>query len=177
MVHSRRILAPIGVFTNRGIFKLLSVSLDIAGAVARVLGVMPKTKLLRERMVQEFPVFVIERFDARGLRARAVARSRDPFPSPSSSRAADPATRVFHAVGVRRTRVTAEARDDVSLMHLNRKFLSNVEWLDSGVGNQFYVSTIADDSRNVAFQVRVSSEGAAQQVVNVVQELATSCGS
>jgi hypothetical protein len=65
---------------------------------------------------------------------------------------------------------------DVSLRHLNRQFLTNVEWNDPGVGNTFYIITIADDSRRVAFTVKVSSEQAAQWVVGAVQELAASCG-
>jgi hypothetical protein len=66
---------------------------------------------------------------------------------------------------------------DLSLMHLNRKFLSNVEWLDPPVGKRFYKITIADDSRKLAVAVKVSSESAAQQVVEMVQALATTCGS
>lgn len=66
---------------------------------------------------------------------------------------------------------------DVSLMHLNREFLSNVEWIDPPVGNRFYNITIADDSRGVAVRVKVSSEGAARQVVDIVQALGTTCGS
>ena len=92
--------------------ELLHMSLDISGAVATVLGVLPEVKALRDEIVKELPSFKIERFDKLEDYALALSYAHARFLS--ATQKSDDFEPLVAQAGSMRERLLAEAR---SLIH------------------------------------------------------------